>query len=441
MSQAVADRGPGEAERSGRMARWRHTTFGAASEEPYRRRYTDWWRVGIALVLFIACCLRANHVTPSDSAVFQFFSTLPEGLKSMFEALYRLGALWAVGLVAAAALVARRWRLARDLLISGALAWALGRVLGELVSHASVEDGVKAVTRSGATPDFPFVPLAVVVAVVCAASPYLTRPTRRLGGLLVISLAFAAMYLGTAYPVDLLGALLLGWGIAAAIHLAFGSPGGRPTTRQVEAALDELAVSAEDVHLAPDQRRGRTLLLARDDEGPLHISVIGRDEADAQFLAKLGRSLLYRDSGAPLTFTRLQQVEHQAYSQLLAAAGGTPVPPVLVAGTAGPGAALLVERDPIGPRVSELDAARIDDALLEKLWTAVRQLHGARVAHGCLNLAHIVVTAEGPVLVDFVAASATGKPNRINRDVAELLASTAAVVGEDRAVAAAARGL
>jgi hypothetical protein len=120
------------------MAHWRHGTFGPASEEPYRRRYTDWWRLIIALVLFTACCFRANHVSPSDSSLFQFFNTLPEGLRSLFEALYRLGALWAVGLVVAAALVARRWRLARDLLVSGALAWALGRILGEFVSHESV---------------------------------------------------------------------------------------------------------------------------------------------------------------------------------------------------------------------------------------------------------------------------------------------------------------
>jgi undecaprenyl-diphosphatase len=285
------------------------------------------------------------------------------------------------------------------------------------------------------------VPLAVLVAIVVAASPFLTRPTRRLGGLLVISLAFAAMYLGTAYPIDLLGALVLGWGVGAAVHLIFGSPGGRPTTPQVEAALEELAVPARNVHLAAEQPRGRTLFLAEDDKGTLHVDVFGRDEADAQFIAKLGRSILYRDSGPRLTWSRLQQVEHEAYSVLLASAAGAPVPEVVVAGTAGPGAALLVERAPAGARLSELDAAAISDSALDALWRDVAILHGARVTHGALNAAHVVLTVDGPAIVDFDAASATGRPDRINRDVTELLISTAAMIGEVRAVAAAARSL
>src|SRR5204863_226338 len=100
---------------------------------------------------------------------------------------------------------------------------------------------------------FPQVRLAVVTAVVCAASPYLTRPTRRIGQLLVLLLALSSMYLGTAFPNDLFAAVVLGWGVAAAVHLAFKSPGGRPTTAQVGAALEELGVDVDEVHLAPVQ--------------------------------------------------------------------------------------------------------------------------------------------------------------------------------------------
>ena len=38
-------------------------------------------------------------------------------------------------------------------------------------------------------------------------------------------------------------------------------------------------------------------MLAEDDDGPLHVRVLGRDEADAQFLAKFWRFLLYKDGG------------------------------------------------------------------------------------------------------------------------------------------------
>ena len=39
-----------------------------------------------------------------------------------------------------------------------------------------------------------------------------------------------------------LAAAALGWTIAAIVHLAFGSPGGRPTAAQVRATLTELAI-------------------------------------------------------------------------------------------------------------------------------------------------------------------------------------------------------
>ena len=46
-------------------------------------------------------------MTRSERAVFDLFNTLPDALAPLFRALYRLGALWAVGLVVVAALVGR----------------------------------------------------------------------------------------------------------------------------------------------------------------------------------------------------------------------------------------------------------------------------------------------------------------------------------------------
>ena len=186
---------------------------------------------------------------------------------------------------------------------------------------------------------------------------------------------FAAMYLGTGFPRDILGALFLGWGMAAAVHLVFGSPGGRPTTAQVEASLVELGVDADDVHLDPVQPTGSSRFLARDASGPLEVRVIGRDEADAQFLSKLWRFLIYKDSGPHLYLSREQDVEHEAYTLLLAQRAGVHVPEVLVAGTAGPGAALIVERGLDGRYLSELDTDEVSDELLTGLWRQVGALH------------------------------------------------------------------
>jgi undecaprenyl-diphosphatase len=291
------------------------------------------------------------------------------------------------------------------------------------------------------TPSFPAVRLAVVVAVSSAAGPYLARPTRRIGQLLVVLLTFGAAYLGVAGPNGLLAGIFLGWGVAALVHLAFGSPGGRPTTPQVTASLEELGIRARGVRLATRQPVGATLMLAQDDAGPLSVKVIGRDEADAQLLAKVWRFVAYKDSGPQLFLTRLQQLEHEAYVCLLARQAGVGVAPVLTTGTAGPGAALLVTRAEGGSNLAEFAASSVTDGLLDKLWSQVVALHSARMAHGRLNSRSVTVTDGEVSLGNFSAASVAATPASQGKDVAELLASTAELVGEERATDAAIRSM
>jgi len=437
----AADAGPPGGE--GQLWRWRHLTFGPASEQPYRRRTSDWIRLALAVV-FVAFAI-AHESDPGDfeQNLYSLLNSLPNDLRTLFRALYGIGTLWALGLVVVAALVARRWRLARDMVIAGALAWFVGRLLGGLVVvDASLEKSLDIVTRLGdATPSFPVVRLAIVVAVVVTAGPYLTRPMRRLGQLLVLMLALSALYLGTGDPNAVFAAVALGWGLGAVVHLVFGSPGGRPTRAQVTAALAELGITASRVDLAPMQPAGGTLMLARDRGGALRIRVLGRDEADAQLVSKLWRGMLYKDSGTTVHLTRLQDVEHEAYTLLLAERAGARVPEVIVAGTAGPNAALLVERPVSGRALSDLDPKEITARVLNDVWRQLARIHSSGVAHGRMNARHLFLTSDGVAVADFEQASGAASPERRRADVAELLTSTAEIVGNNRAVAVALRGI
>ena len=97
----------------------RNRAFGHADEKPYRRLTGDWIRVAVAIVLVTASVRHHGDDTAAEVAFKNFWSSLPAGLHGFFEALSRLGSLWAVALVAAAALFARRWRLALELAIAG----------------------------------------------------------------------------------------------------------------------------------------------------------------------------------------------------------------------------------------------------------------------------------------------------------------------------------
>ena len=170
---------------------------------------------------------------------------------------------------------------------------------------------------------------------------------------------------------------------------------------------------------------------------------MGRDSTDARLLAKLWRFVWYKDSGPTLSLTREHQVEHQAYVLLLADRTGARLPDVVAAGLAGlRDDAILAVRNPPGRRLSDLDADRVTDAVLDDAWTNLRRLHEGRIAHGNPWVANVVVDDDGTTgLVGLGDAVPSATDARLRLDRVQLLATTVPLVGEDRALAAAHRAL
>ncbi|MEX1007942.1 MAG: lysylphosphatidylglycerol synthase domain-containing protein [Acidimicrobiia bacterium] len=417
----------------------RDRAFGHADEKPFRRLTGDWIRLASATVLLFLSARHVGDAPDYEQDAARFFAQLPDGIRGFFEALSRLGSLWAVLLVVAAAFLARRWRLAVILAIAGVAAWFFGRFMAFMVAGAGFGDAIADVFHTSKQPVYPTIPLAVIAAVIATSAPFLTRPVRRTGQALLILAAFGTLYRGDGSANAVIAALVLGWGIAALLHLALGSPAGRPTTAQIAAALAELGVDVSDVRLAPEQTSGFTTVLAnRPDGAVLPVRVYGRDAADTQFIAKFWRFLLYKDSGVTLSVTRLQQVEHEALCELVAAQAGAHVPDLVAAGIAGPGAALLVTGPVDGVALADVADP---DAALRSLWHDVARLRNDRVAHGALDLDHVVAVDGTPTIIDFSTASVSAPQHRLDQDVAQLLVSSALVVGAERAVAAARDGI
>src|SRR5258708_14526520 len=92
-----------------------------------------------------------------------------------------------------------------------------------------------------------------------------------------------------------------------------------------------------------------------------------------------------------------------------------------------------------GSSLDEIPAQRLSDTMLRKLWEQVDRLHRARIAHRSLRAANIVADGAGcPWIVDFSFSELGATQRQMALDVAELLASLAAIIGADRAVAGAA---
>lgn len=414
-----------------------------ASQDELVRRPGDAVGLALALLTFTVVAVASPHRTRLGQDLFQLVNNLPDAAQGVFDLFYALGGVWIVFVVATVALAARRRRLARDLVAAGLLAFVAGSVLAALIDGNGASDAVDAIVRTDSGPSFPLVRTAIVLSLVVVAGPYLTRPLRRAGAALVTVVSLAGLYLAVGTTEDLVGGLLVGYAAGKTVLLALRAPAGRPSVEQVDAALGELGIEVEDVRLAPERRQGATLLLATTPAGdPLSVKVLGRDQRDAQFLSKAWRWLTTKDSGPTLYLTRRQEVEHEAFVDLLAARGGVAVPEVVAATTAGPDAALLVERRPVGRTLDDLADDEATDEVLDAVWEQVARLHRARIAHGSLSADHLLLS-DGPAVTvtDFGRASTSAPDDRLDADVAEVLAWSSLLADEDRAAAAAIRGM
>jgi uncharacterized protein (TIRG00374 family) len=248
---------------------------------------------------------------------------------------------------------------------------------------------------------------------------------------------------GYGLPLSVVGAIALGWGTAAACHLIVGAPDGLPSADEVTVAVRDLGVDVRALAAVERQEWGVEAFAGVDEDGRLlELAVYGRDAADAQWITKLWRFCVFRDSGPTLMFNRLQQVEHEAYLTFVAHHAGVGVPEVVAAGRCGPSHdAALVTRLPDGSRLSALAAEDVSDGALDACLRAVLALRQAHIAHGALSPDTVVLTDDGPVLRDFRRASSSAPAARTDRDVAAAVAALASVVGIDRTVAACHRAL
>ena len=328
------------------LSDWRSVMFAPVGDGQRRRRGSDGARLAAA-VLALACCLLViRYDSRIDRAIAQVIHPPPWSITWLVTVVYQAGSFGVVIFLVVLALVARRWEIARDIGLSAA---ATAGVCGILIALLGSRGGRPAgIVIDDYHLSFPVLQIALFMAVATAALPYLARGVQRLIEIFIALVALASAVGGHGLPLNVLGSLIIGWGVTAAVRLVFGSPLGLPSADDVRLLLAEFGIRAGNVHPAARQVWGVAKFEATEEAVPpgrLGVAVYGRDAADARLLTKAGRFLLYRDSGPSLMITRLQQVEHDAYLTLRAARAGAAVAELVEAGEAGPSRdALLICR-------------------------------------------------------------------------------------------------
>ncbi|MFC0006414.1 flippase-like domain-containing protein [Micromonospora siamensis] len=192
--------------------------------------------------LLAALSLWARHRPPgpAERDLFRLLNQLPAAFTPALVAVMSLGSYPAVLVAAATATAARRFRLARDLLLAGNLGYWSAVLIRSVVARRRPAGYLPDVRLPAHVPDgygYPSGHVAVVTALGLVLAPTLPRRWRWPVWVAVAAVGLARIHVGAHLPVDVLGGALVGWFSAGLTRLLPGHPAAeghpdRPTGRQ-----------------------------------------------------------------------------------------------------------------------------------------------------------------------------------------------------------------
>jgi glycosyltransferase 2 family protein len=411
--------------------------FAAPAGAPRDRHPTDVILLVFASVLVAIFAFRAG-TAPGD--LEQSLIDLMASLPGLFDPLWNIShdalVVWGFLLIALA-LLRRQWKLVASLAMAAAAVIVLGPVIGRLSSGdwPPFEPSLFKVTQDVY---YPSVALAFWVSVSSVTSPHLSRPFRFFGRWVVTGAGFSAFALGISAPGATVGAMALGLGVAAAVHLLLGSPANLPNLDEVQRVLASMGVPATPTTVS--RRNGVVRVRAEAADGTdMDVKIYGRDAWDGQFLVTLWRHTWYRQGSRTLALSRIQQVEHEAFLTLLAQQRDVPTFTVVAAGKNVIGDAVLVVK-----RRGELLVDAVDlvtDDQVVAMWQALADLHAAGITHGAIDATHVFIEGDTVGFADLSSGQVLSDPVAPLIDRAQMLVATSTLVGMERAIAAAVQAL
>jgi glycosyltransferase 2 family protein len=416
---------------------------------PAQRQATDLVRVVLGLaVLGVGFLLaRRGELSLFETNLFRLLNDLPGIVYPLVWLVMQLGNVVTVPVLAAVALLARQVRMARDILVSGLLAYALASYVKGVVGRARPAgfDDVDAVFRDGTVSGIGFISghSAVAAALAAAAAPYLSRRGRRVAWTLAWAVALSRVYVGAHLPLDVVGGVAAGWAVGALVHWVFGVPRWHPDAERVGRLLERLGLPVHDLRVAGVEARSSHPFDGTDDRGRrVYVKVLDPDRFERDWLYRLYRVVAVRDikdadAVAPLD----RQAEHEAVAAMTAREAGVRVPPVLFARGDAQGA-VVVQRYVEGRPLDAFPPEELTPALLTAVWQQVGLLRSARIAHHDLVASSVLVDADGePWVVGFGNAVNGADDDQLAQDVAELMASLSLRLEPQTVVESAVAGL
>ncbi len=435
----------------------------AGDRQFWRRHPGDIARL-VARSLVLLLLLLVTEAAPgivrdvSENVVY-LFGDLPNAVRYALVGAAQL-TIVAIPLVVLSWLVLRRTWQETALVLGAALAGGIVMALlsGWLTRAAPPIPIADLQSASFLPTDFPSASyLSALVAGTTAAAPLMPDAWRRMSWAAVAVAVVARFMSATTVPVNVVTTVALGSVVGSLVLVAIGSPRRRPGALSLTADLAAAGFAIDDLH-DETAHSGRRSYLGTSRGTEVEVVYIDRDDRDVDLLARTVRAIRVRDVDEQgLSFRPAQRVQHQAVVTLLALQAGSRVPAVRSVAPAERESAIIVLDRPAGSTLAELkpppppsppvtestvgEAVPVSEAALDDLWRQVGFLHASRIAHRALTLSNLVVDGDVATIAGLENARLAANDEQLALDAAELLVSTALVVGIERAVAAAMRGI
>jgi undecaprenyl-diphosphatase len=339
--------------------------------------------------------------------------------------------------------VSRRW----SLLGIATLGWVLSDAL-RLAAGLLVPAGTATVLpRSGldlaafaAWP--PAQTVATSTCILVILWPHLNRPWRRFGVLLVAAISLLRVISSTDVVLDLVLSVGIGGAVGTALLLAFGRRISLPTGIGISGALDRIGLYPVKVEPV-DTGSSLAFVATLQDGARLYCKVLARQQYEADSLLRTYRGVRMRELGEDVAYSTVRRAASvEAMLAMSAARAGVRTPMVAGVAPIADNEMVIAFEMVAGQRLCDVPPERVTDDVLAQMWAALAALRSVGIAHRDLKLSSWMLDDQEQVwLIDYSFGEAAAADGPLSADIAELLAATYAVVGAERAVAAAVGGL